>query len=326
MCKSSLARSITNQFQDKQDKEDDVRLDDIRAFVAVVEHGGYRAAAEALFMSQPSLSRRVKRLEESLGVRLLDRGPWGLEVTRHGAAMLRGSRRLFIVADEVRSAAIGAWDETLRLGAASTAAGSYLADFLASWIKQNPEKRVSTVDDGAIRLQNRLSEGECDVAILLGPVPEEFDSLPIRRAQVSAMISPDHSLAQPEGRPLSILDLEGERVLLEGRASASTDLALSACRIAGVSVQVAYECEIWWTLASFAEKGLGIAIVGDNLDTKGMNVCVRPLSGQDGLPLIFDLCIAWSRRRQLAPVAADFAQQLSEYTKPLRLRSARRPL
>jgi len=297
-----------------------MQLDDLRIFAAVVEHGGFRSAAAALYTSQPSLSRRIKRLEEDLGVMLLERGPWGLRPTPHGAALLKGSHRLFAAADELRATAIGAWDETLRLGAAQTAAGSYLTEFIAHWIHLNPGKKLRIVDDGAVRLQSRLAQAECDLAILLEPIPPDFDSLPIRRAQVTAIIPTDHRLAQVVG-PLPVTDLAGERLLVEGRASASTEVALSSCRAAGIGFEVIYECNIWWMLAAFAERGLGISIVGDNLDTRGMDLIMRPLHHLDGQPLTFDLCVAWLRHRQLSPVAEAFANELSDFTRDLRYHS-----
>lgn len=111
-------------------------LRDLEAFVAVVEHGGFRAAADALFVSQPSLTRRVKRLEQDLGIDLLERGPWGLRLTGHGETLLTGARRVMTTMDEVRSSTIGAWGQSITLGAAATAAGSYLAAFISHWIPQ----------------------------------------------------------------------------------------------------------------------------------------------------------------------------------------------
>ena len=62
-------------------------LADVEAFAAVVQFGGFRAAAQATFTSQSTLSRQVKHLEEELGVPLLVRGPFGIKVTAHGAGL-----------------------------------------------------------------------------------------------------------------------------------------------------------------------------------------------------------------------------------------------
>lgn len=294
-----------------------MKLEDLRAFVAVVDHGGFRAAADALYLSQPTLTRRVQSLEAELGVPLLDRGPWGLQPTAHGQALLRGSRRIETLVQEVQAATVGAWDETVRFGAAATAAGAYLTDYLAHWISEHPTSRLSLLDDGSVSLRRRLAQRECDVAMVAGPMPAEFAQLPVRRATVMAIIPTDHPLAATRG-PLTVNALHNERVLLGGETYASSEIALSACRLAGVRPEIVYEGRVWQTLARLAERGLGIAIVGDNLDVRGFDLPMQVLHDREANPLTFDLCVAWLRQRTLSPTVLEFAHGLSEFTRSLR--------
>ncbi|WP_037913163.1 LysR family transcriptional regulator [Actinacidiphila yeochonensis] len=74
----------------------DLRL--LRYFVALAEHGTFAAAAEALHLTQPTLSRQIRRLEQQLGARLLDRSPNGSRLTTAGEALLPGARTLLCVA------------------------------------------------------------------------------------------------------------------------------------------------------------------------------------------------------------------------------------
>jgi LysR family hydrogen peroxide-inducible transcriptional activator len=296
-------------------------LDDVEAFAAVVQYGGFRAAAQATFTSQSSLSRQVKHLEEDLGVPLLLRGPFGIKVTAHGAALVKGSSRLSDLIREIEAATVGGRDEVVRLGAAGPTAAQYLSDFIADWILTHPHKHLVLVEDGALRLEERLLEGQCDIAVLAAPVPRQLRHLPIRRAQVHAIVPPGHRLAETSG-PLPIGSLHGERILTGGRASASTAMALAAAHVAGVSVDVVYESSVWQTLATLAEKGVGIAIVGDNLDTRGWDLNMRPLRDHDGRPVTFDLRVAW-RPAAASPVALEVAEGLSRFSRPLRRAAGR---
>lgn len=289
-----------------------MEIADLRAFIAVVEHNGFRRAARALFISQPSLTRRITRLEQELGVALLERGAWGLRVTSHGQVLFSGARRVVGTVDEVRAATVGAAGETITLGCTATAAGSYLTTFLSRWIPGHPSVHVNMVEDGASGMRRRLSENECDAAVVAAPVPAEFDSLPITTVTVEAVLPPTHHLAGSRA-PLRVDQLDGEPVLLNGPSFLASELFLSACRVMAVQPDVVYECSSGQTLTALAEAGLGVAVVGDTVDRRGFDLPSRALCDHDGRPLTFDLRVAWSRARTLHAVVHEFVADLSSY-------------
>ncbi|TQM11607.1 LysR family transcriptional regulator [Pseudonocardia kunmingensis] len=296
-------------------------LVDLQAFLAVVEHNGFRRAAEALFVSQPVVTRRIGRLEQELGVALLERGAWGVRLTGHGEALVDGARRVLDMADEVRAATVGASPASIRLGCSATAAGSYLAAFLSDWIPRHPSTRVTMIEDGAHRMRRRLEAAECDAAIIAAPVPPTFESLPITTVTVQAVLPARHRLAAGSG-PLDVAELDRELVLVNGRSFLSTELFLSACRVQAVEPDVVYECSVGQTLAALAEAGLGVAIISDTVDRRGFDLTTRPICDAEGHPLQFDLHVAWARNRSSEVVAA-FARELSDFTRPMRTRPAR---
>ncbi len=216
---------------------------DLRTFLDVVEHNGFRRAAQATFVSQPVVTRRVERLEQSLGVTLLERGPWGLRLTGHGRTLVTSGQRVLRAVDEARAATVGATGSTIRLGCSATAAGSYLARFLSDWIPHHPTTRVTMIEDGASRMRRRLEDDECDAAIVAAPGPERFASLPITTVVVQAVLPAQHPLAREEG-PLDVAHLHGEPLLLSGRSYLSSELPLSACRLQAVEPDVVYECTV----------------------------------------------------------------------------------
>lgn len=293
---------------------------DLRTFLDVVEHNGFRRAAQATFVSQPVVTRRVERLEQALGVTLLERGPWGLRLTGHGRTLVTAGQRVLRAVDEARAATVGATGSTIRLGCSATAAGSYLARFLSDWIPHHPTTRVTMIEDGASRMRRRLEDDECDAAIVAAPGPERFASLPITTVVVQAVLPAQHPLAREEG-PLDVAHLHGEPLLLSGRSYLSSELLLSACRLQAVEPDVVYECTVGQTLAALAEAGLGIAVVSDNVDRRGFDLPTRPLCDGDGNLLRFDLEVAW-RQDGTAPVVTAFAEDLSRFTRAWRREAA----
>ena len=286
---------------------------DLRAFISIVEHGGFRAAAEATSTAQPWLTRQMQRLERSLGVRLLERGPSGVRLTERGESFLAGARRALAALDEARSAATGAQRETIRVGAAATAAGSFLARFLATWIPNHPETHLVMIEDGARNLRQRLERNECDLAIVAAPIPAAFGHHLVRRVTVQALLPHAHELAGSTA-PLDVAALHRQRVLLNGERFLSTEIFRSACRVAGVEPEVVYECSVGQTLAALTEAGLGIAVLGDSVDLRGYDLSRRQVRGHHGEILAFDLHVAWSKDRRLPEPARRLAEDLAAHT------------
>lgn len=286
-----------------------MNIDNVRAFVAVVESGGFNAAAELLSVAQPSLTRRVQHLEAELGLQLLERGPWGIRLTGRGAAFLKGAQRIILTMDEVEAETTASRHETIRLGAAATAAGSFLAARLSDWIRQNPAVRLLMIEDGARDMRQRLEKRECDLGVVAGPLPTHFEHRFVTRVTVQALLPTDHHLAR-SAAPLSVADLHNERVVLNSDGFLSTELMHAACSIAQVEPDVVYQCSVGQTLAALAESGLGIAIMGDSVDLRGYALPVRPICDTHGQLLAFDLYIAWLKDRVLSPVSMTLVEHL----------------
>lgn len=283
---------------------------DIRAFVAVSEAGGFRAAAEAMSLTQPSLTRRIHRLEEHLRVQLLERGPWGIRLTDQGETFLKGARRVLASLEELKATTSERWLDVLHLGCSATVAGSILAKFLATWVPDHADVQVIMIEGATHNLQGKLVSRECELAVIAGPVPDIFGHRLLRTAHVQALIPPNHPFAQTSG-PICVTQFEGERILLNGSGFLSTELPVAAWRELGVRPRVVYECTVGQTLAALAESGMGIAIMGNTIDLRGFDLPRRSVVDEQGRPLTFNLHIAWLKERLLPPFAHDLVEQLA---------------
>ncbi|SDU14424.1 LysR family transcriptional regulator [Jiangella alkaliphila] len=293
-----------------------MELEDLTAYIAVVEHNGFRRAAEALYVSQPSLTRRIARLEQELGVLLLERSRHGVKVTTQGEALLSTARRVLATVEEARAVTTGAWSHTIVVACTTTAVSTYLTDFLADWIPQHRSTRVRLIEDTPIRTRQRLMDHECDAAIASPPVPREVDSLPITRVEVKALIPSGHRLHEPG--PLRVNELDREPVLVIGEHFRSTKLLRSACQMAGVQPEVIFECSAGQTIAALVAAGVGIGVLSDAVDRRSGDLLTRPLCDADGRRLAFDLAINWVRGRTLRPLVHEFVHDLSAFTRQLR--------
>lgn len=151
-----------------------LNLDQLRTFLVVIRLGGLNKAAQALNLSQPAVTARIKNLEQAIGSPLFDRGAAGLTLTREGELLARYAERFEHLAGLVERHVI---DERgregfLRIGASETVAQAWLPDFVSRLHRRFPAVQVEINVDISVNLRQALLDREIDLAFLLGPVSE----------------------------------------------------------------------------------------------------------------------------------------------------------
>jgi DNA-binding transcriptional LysR family regulator len=142
-------------------------LDLLRAFVAVVETGGFSAAGQRLLRGQSAVSLQIKRLEEQLGMQLLNRNPRHLALTADGEVILTYARRMLLLNDEL----IARVDEPeisglVRLGAPEDFATSHLPKVLARFARTHPKVRLEITCELTLHVLDRFNAGGLDIALI----------------------------------------------------------------------------------------------------------------------------------------------------------------
>jgi DNA-binding transcriptional LysR family regulator len=145
----------------------------LEALIAIAESGSFRAAAERLNVTQPTVSMRIRELEQTLGTRLFDRSSYRPQLTADGREALKYAQRMMVLMRDMRAATLGGegLSGTIRLGAADTFALTCLPALLARLEHRFPRLRVALDIDHSIRLNQRLRRGELDIAFLTAPPP-----------------------------------------------------------------------------------------------------------------------------------------------------------
>lgn len=208
-----------------------MNLRDLRYLVAVAERRHFGRAAEACHVSQPTLSAQLKKLEDSLGVTLFERGSKGVAVTPIGEEILRHARQVLEQADaivEIASARRGQLVGPLRLGIIPTL-GPYLLPFVLAPIgKKFPDLKLILNEDLTGNLVAQLKAHEIDAAVLALPLGEgEFDALPLFDEPFWIAYPPGHPLAAK--KKVSERDLRDANLLLLAEGHCLRDQALSVC-------------------------------------------------------------------------------------------------
>ena len=138
----------------------------LRSFVAVADMGGVTKAASLLNLTQSAVSMQLKRLEESLGVALLDRSSRTIGLTPEGEQLLGYGRRMLSLNDEVFSQMTdAAYEGTLVLGVPHDIIYPAIPKVLQIFSAEYPRMRVQLLSSWTFRLKELLAEGQCDIIL-----------------------------------------------------------------------------------------------------------------------------------------------------------------
>ncbi len=191
-------------------------LSSLRSVIAAAEHGSFRQAATALNIKQSALSRRIRQLEEQLGVSLFERSSGGVRLTPAGTSMAHAARRLFEEIDHmVKASQLADRGEAgvLKVGFATGVSTSKVSTILADHIKAFPEVAIQVTERSPAQLIAALGSGDVDIAIVAGEARQHSGpSMSLWSERIVAALSLRHPLSNSEVIDWS--DLKDETFLL----------------------------------------------------------------------------------------------------------------
>lgn len=238
-------------------------LNDLQAFRAVAELASFRKAAEAVHLSQPAFSRRIDKLEQALGVRLLERTTRRVTLTAVGRDFERKVRELL---DDLDATLLGIRGVTgTRMGEVTIACVPstvyyYLSEVLRRYREQCPKVRVKVLDAGANDVLASVARGEADFGLnFVGAQEGELEFVPLAEERFVAACRRDHALAKL--RHVSWAKLGEYDYISVGRSSGNRvllDQALAGLPARPVAI---YEAQHVTTTLGLVEAGLGVAAV-----------------------------------------------------------------
>lgn len=206
-------------------------LTELRYIVAVARHRHFGKAAEACFVSQPTLSVGVRKLEEELGIRLFERGRAEVLVTKVGEVIVAQAAQVLRAADELRDLAAAAQDplgQQLTLGVIYTI-GPYLVPRLIPGLKAlAPRLSLVVKENFTDALAEELRRGELDAAIMSLPFHDaSLLNRPLYEEPFMVALPAGHALARR--REIAPADLQAETLLLLGARNCFREQVMEIC-------------------------------------------------------------------------------------------------
>lgn len=213
-----------------------VTLRQLQYVVAVAALGGFRRAADACGVSQPSLSSQVALVESALGVQLFERGARGVRVTAAGAALVDRARAVLIAAQDLEEAARqrqDPWRGTMRVGVIPTVCPYLLPEIAKPLKRALPDLHIVWSEDKTRALLEQLDAASLDAAVVAFDARmAHLEHAVIGEDPFVLAAAPDHALGK-RSRPATPDALEGETVYLLEDGHCFRDQALTFCGASG---------------------------------------------------------------------------------------------
>ena len=251
----------------------------LQAFTAIVEHGTFHKAAQALNISQTGLSRRLKTLEGALGVRLIDRTTRAWTLTVVGRDFLPRAQRLL----QDLTAAIGTVKDAARRGrgdvtiaCVTTIACDFLPDIIVRYSRAYPGNRVRLLDVTTPAVLDAVLQRQAEFGInILTTRHPDLTTLSLLEDPFVMICRDDHPLSR-KGR-VAWKELLAHEVILLSRRTGNGMLLDNALNQLGMGLPSAYEVQHPSTALSLVAAGAGIAILPRLTLRRGADVCVRAI-------------------------------------------------
>lgn len=229
--------------------------------LADVRH--FSKAAELCYVSQPTLSTQIRKLEDELGVQLVERSPRKVMLTEVGQEVVERARALLAETDAIRAIARRSKDPhsgTMRIGIFPTLAPYFLPHVVPEIRSRFPRLTLRLFEEKTEDVLGMLRQGRLDAGLL---------ALPIETEQLTArtLFEEPFVLAVPESHALStrdtitLEDLEEEELLLLEDGHCLREQALEVCQLAGAHEKLDFHATSMETLRQMVAAGTGITLM-----------------------------------------------------------------
>jgi DNA-binding transcriptional LysR family regulator len=292
-----------------------IALQHLRYAVSAAEHGSFRRAAEALRLRQSTLSRRIRQLEESIGMIIFDRSSGGVRATTAGRDFLRATRSILEQIDTLVTTAHSAGRGEagrLKIGFCTSLSAGNLRATLLDFRGRFPQVELGLVESSRTRLVTALRNGGLDLAIVTGETA-------LLDGSVVPLWSERIFVVLPEGHPLTArdiiywTDLRNETVLLSDRDPGPEleDLLMAKLISPGERPTIARHEVSRGNLRSLVGAGFGISLMTEaSIGATLGGVIYREV--RDGVgPARAGYSAHW-REENKNPALASFLKLLSE--------------
>lgn len=235
----------------------------LQYLIKLAELQHFSRAADACYVSQPTLSTQIRKLEDELGVQLVERAPRNVQLTPVGKEIVARAKHVLRDVEQIYAAARRSRDPetgTLRLGLFPTLAPYLLPHVVPGIRRRFPKLRLELAEEKTADLLAMIEDGELDAGLVAMPVDD--DGL-----EQAVLFEEPFVMALPENHPLAakqaidVHDLDGTELLLLEDGHCLRDQALEVCSMANARERVDFHATSMETLRQMVAAEVGVTLL-----------------------------------------------------------------
>jgi DNA-binding transcriptional LysR family regulator len=299
-------------------------LQQLRYFLAACQHGSFAAAADALYIAQPSLADQVRRLEAELGVRLFVRSGRRLTLTHAGKTLQPHAQNVLAAVEQAAASVADVRNlkgGVAALGAFGVAYHFFVREIIAEFAAKHPDVTVRVVGQNTIEVCEKIRAGELEAGLVTMP----FDETGL---EVRPLMTDENLYCAVEGpdtqRPMTIERLAETRIILYdahfGWHDPTRRQLLERARAANVRIDPTIEVETFEAALGLVSQGLGgTFVLRTVVDEASFPSMLRAVPFDP--PLYDTFALVWRRGTKLSPATRELIRlaegQLARFGKPV---------
>jgi DNA-binding transcriptional LysR family regulator len=278
-------------------------------FLEVAQEASFSKASVKLHLSQPTLSKVVKSLEDEIGMALFDRSTRRIQLTEAGE-IVQAQAQMILHAMENLHSAVADLSEMktgkFKLGLPPVIGSSFFPEIIAQFHALHPQIKIELVEEGGKLIERSLLEGSLDLGIVVLPVDEQlFEIVPIIQRELKLVVNTKHPLAG--SNTVSLQELHNEAFILFRQGFALHDRVREACIRNGFEPIISYESTQWDLISEMVIANLGISLLPETICAKldPARICII----QEIEPAVhWNLAVIWAKNKYLSHAARGWIE------------------
>lgn len=284
----------------------------LQYFIEVTNFNSFSRAADHLFITQPTISKMIKNLEEELGVALFDRSRKQVTLTDAGAIILeqaklidKAFKNLQMEIDNL----LGLKQGHIRIGLPSIFDAHHFLKIMGAFHEKYPGITFEIVEDGSKKIEEDVSNNLLDVGVVVLPTKNElFDHFSFIKEDLNLILHSSHPLADRE--KVNLAELSGESFILLNKDFVLTDIIISACNSVGFYPHSISECSQRSFIEEMVASKLGISLLPESICGQ-LNKNVRTVKVVNP-SVTWELAIIWGKNQYLSFAANEWLKFTKE--------------
>jgi DNA-binding transcriptional LysR family regulator len=270
-----------------------MEINHLREFVVLAETGNFLEAADLLYISQSSLSKHIKNIEEEFGVPLFDRTTRKVRISKYGQLLLPYARQIVELHDQYTASLQSSLEidrDALTVGSIPALAQYNIIDIFVNFKKSRPQSTLNVLQAGSEELKEMLRQKKCDLAFIrfTDEVDDDLVKKPYAVDTLVAVLPTTHPLARQKTIPLQML--ANEDFLLIEKHTYLYRLCVNACKQSGFEPKIAFTDHKVGILVDLVTKGMGVALLMRKLALYAFNPNIAILDISPSVTTEISLC------------------------------------